>query len=119
MPMTFHDRAGKPVAYTEDDVHIFLYHGVPAGYLYGGSVYSYPGHHLGTLRTGWIRDHTGRCVFFTDEALNSSLPQPAKLAKPPKLLKKPKPPKGPREAPPPRPEDVDEWSERPETFFSS
>ena len=76
-----------------------------------GSVYTYPGRHLGTIRTGWVRDHDGRCVFFTDEALNSSLPQPEKLAKPPKLIKKPKPAKGRRETPPPRPADLDEWSE--------
>ncbi|HBL31293.1 MAG TPA: hypothetical protein DD490_31075 [Acidobacteria bacterium] len=111
MPMTFHDRTGKPAAYTEDDVHIFFYSGAPAGYSFDGAVYTYPGRHLGTIRTGWVRDHDGRCVFFTDEALNSSLPQPEKLAKPPKLIKKPKPAKGRRETPPPRPADLDEWSE--------
>lgn len=118
MPMTFYDRAGKPVAYTEDDVHIFLYSGHPVAYLYNGSVYSYSGRHLGTLRTGWIRDHAGECVFFTDDVMNSGPPLPAKLAKPPKLLKKPKPAKGRREAPPPRAEDSAEWSQHAsETFF--
>lgn len=118
MPMTFYDRSGKTVAYTEDDVHIFLYSGYPVGYLYNGSVYSYSGRHLGMLRTGWIRDHAGACVFFTDEATNGGPPMPAKHVKPPKLLKKPKPLKGRREAPPPRADDTDEWSQHgAETFF--
>lgn len=120
MPMTFYDRSGKPVAYTEDDVHIFLYLGYPAGYLFGGSVYSYSGRHLGTVRTGWIRDHAGNGVFFTDEAMNGGLPLPQKHVKPPKLLKKPKPPKGRRETPPPQAEDTGEWSAHSsETFFIS
>lgn len=120
MPMTFYDRSGKPVAYTEDDVHIFLYSGHPVGYLYDGSFYSYSGRHLGTLRTGWIRDHAGACVFFTDEAMVRALPLPEKLVKPPKLLKKPKPSKERRETPPPRAEETDEWSQSsPETFFIS
>ncbi len=120
MPMTFYDRSGKPVAYTEDDVHIFLYSGYAVGYLYNGSVYSYSGRHLGTLRTGWIRDHAGDCVFFTDEAMSSGPLLPAKLVKPSKLLKKPKPAKGRREAPPPRAEDSAEWSQHAsETFFIS
>jgi hypothetical protein len=119
MPMTFYDRSGKPVAYTEDDVHVFLYSGYPVGYLYDSSVYSYSGRHLGTLRAGWIRDHAGDRVFFTD-AVSSGPPLPSKLVKPPKLLKKPKPAKGRREAPPPRAEDTEEWSAHPvEKFFIS
>src|SRR5215210_6296544 len=110
MPMTFYDRSGKPVAYTEDDVHIFLYSGIPVGYLYNSSVYAYTGRHLGTLRSGWI----------PDEAASGVSPLPPKLVKPRKLLKKPKPPKGSREAPPPRAEDVEEWSQQAgEGFFGS
>jgi hypothetical protein len=119
MPMTFYDRAGKAVAYTEDDVHLFLYSGYPGGYIVDGSVYSYSGRHLGTIRSGWLRDHGGHSVFFTDEAvLASGLEIPEQRLKPPKLLKKPKPPKGRRELPPARPEEADGWSELPtETFF--
>ncbi|HKH50085.1 MAG TPA: hypothetical protein VKM72_35995 [Thermoanaerobaculia bacterium] len=120
MPMTFYDCSGKPVAYTEDDVHIFLYSGIPVGYLYNSSVYAYTGRHLGTLRSGWIRDQAGHGVLFTDEAASGVPPLPPKLVKPRKLLKKPKPPKGSREAPPPRAEDVEEWSQQAgEGFFGS
>ena len=120
MPMTFYERSGRPVAYTEDDVHIFLFSGYPVGYLCDGSVYSYSGRHLGTLRTGWIRDHAGCCVFFTDEAMNGGPALPPKHVKPPKLLKKPKPPKGRRETPPPGADDAAAWSQHAsETFFIS
>lgn len=119
MPMTFYDRAGKAVAYTEDDVHLFLFSGYPVGYIVDGSVYSYSGRHLGTFRAGWLRDHAGACVFFTDEAA-AGLELPEKRVKPPKLLKKPKPPKGRREPAPPWAEDGTEWSELSgETFFIS
>jgi hypothetical protein len=118
MPRTFYDRSGKPVAYTEDEVHIFLYTGYPAGYLYDSAVYSYTGRHLGMLRSGWIRDHTGACVFFTEEATGGGPPLPELQAKPRKLLKKAKPPKGRRETPPPRADDLTEWSgQAAETFF--
>ena len=120
MPMTFYEHSGKPIAYTEDDVHIFLYTGYPVGYLFDDSVYSYSGRHLGTVRMGWIRDHAGNGVFFTDEALNGGPPLPQKQVKPPKLLKKPKPLKGRREAPPPRAEETAEWSAHSsERFFIS
>jgi hypothetical protein len=120
MPMTFYDRSGKAVAYTEDDVHLFLFSGFPVGYLLDGGVYSYSGRHLGTIRAGWLRDPTGACVFFTDGAVEGDLELPPKRAKPPKLLKKPKPPKGRREPAPPRAEDSPGWSElSSETFFIS
>jgi hypothetical protein len=120
MPMSFYDRAGKAVAYTEDDVHIFLYTGHPAGYIADSSIYTYAGRHLGTIRAGWLRDPAGRSVFFTDEAVAAGgLELPEKRVKPPKLLKKPKPPRGRREPAPPRADDGDGWSELPpDTFFS-
>jgi len=119
MPMTFYDRTGKAAAYTEDDVHLFLFSGHAAGYIIDGAVYSYSGRHLGTIRAGWLRDHAGECVFFTEGAVERGLELPEKRVKPPKLLKKPKPPKGRREPAPPRAEDGGGWSElSPETFFS-
>jgi hypothetical protein len=120
MPMTFYDRGGRAVAYTEDDVHVFLYSGHPVGYIVGGSLYSFPGQHLGTLRAGWLRDHAGAGVLCTDEAVEADgLTPPERHVKPPKLLKKTKPAKGPRTPVPIRPEDRAGWSElSPEAFFS-
>jgi hypothetical protein len=120
MSMTFYDRTGRAVAYAEDDVHLFLYSGQPAAYIIDGSVYAYSGRHLGTVRSGRLRDHAGRCVCFTEEAAPAGLELPEKRAKPPKLVKKPKPPKDRRELPPARPDDEDAWSElAAETFFAS
>jgi 4-fold beta flower protein len=121
MPMTFYDRAGKAFAYAEDDVHIFLYTGHPAGYIVDGSVYAFSGRHLGTLRAGWLRDHAGKAVLCTGEAVAADgLEPPLKLDKPPKLLKKPKPAKGHRETAPHRSDDEPGWSETPpEALFGS
>lgn len=123
MPMSFYDRTGRAVAYTEDDVNLFLYSGAPAGYIIDGSVYSYSGRHLGTIRSGWLRDHAGCSVLFTDEAASGGPELPEKRVKPRKQLKKAKPPKEHREPAPPRAEDSSEWSPAfstsPETFFLS
>lgn len=121
MPMSFYDREGKAVAYAEDDVHLFLYSGRPVGYIVEGSLYSFPGRHAGTIRSGWLRDHDGKAVLFTDEATvpASHLSLPEKQDKPRKLLKKTKPPKGRRESPPSRPDEADGWSDLSvETLFS-
>ena len=120
MPITFYDSTGRAVAYAEDDVHVYLYSGRPVAHIIEGSVYTYSGRHLGTLRAGLLRDHAGRCVFFTDDAAAGGSALPEKRLKPPKLLKKPKPPKDRREPAPDRPEEAEGWSElSPETFFTS
>ena len=120
MPITFYDHTGKAVAYAEDDVHVYLYSGRPVAHIIEGSVYTYGGRHLGTLRAGLLRDHAGRRVFFTDDAAADGSVLPEKRLKPPKLLKKPKPPKDHREPAPDRPEDADGWSElSSEAFFTS
>ena len=112
MPMTFYDRTGKAVAYAEDDVHIFLYTGHPVGYIVEGSLYAFSGRHLGTIRSGWIRDSAGQAVLCTDEAVAADgVEPPQKHVKPPKLLKKPKPTKDRRAPAPPRPDDTAGWSE--------
>ncbi|MNL03970.1 hypothetical protein D3C87_1245240 [compost metagenome] len=68
MSLNFYDRAGAPIAYTDDGEHIFTISGRPVAYLYDGSVYSYQGHHLGLMADGVIRDNSGHVAFFTDGA---------------------------------------------------
>ena len=46
MSLTFYDSSGKPVAYTEDGTHIYLFSGEPVAYLDNESVYSFSGKHL-------------------------------------------------------------------------
>lgn len=47
MILNFYDRDRKPIVYTDDDEHLYAYCGRPVAYFYEGSVYSYPGRHLG------------------------------------------------------------------------
>ena len=60
---------GRPVAYLDDDGEsIYLWDGTPCGWLSEDSIYAYSGKFLGWLWDGWIRDTSGDCVFFTDQA---------------------------------------------------
>lgn len=64
-----YDADGSAEAYIDADGAIYLYSGRPVGWLdESGNVYAYSGRHLGVLANGWIRDHVGGCVYFTDDA---------------------------------------------------
>jgi hypothetical protein len=66
--VVFYDRNGDPVAYTDDGEYVYLFNGSAVGHLVRDSVYAYDGTHLGWFIDGWIRDHDGHCVYFTDDA---------------------------------------------------
>ncbi len=68
MSITFFNKRGTPIAYTEDNCNIFLFGGEPVAYIYGNSVYHYNGKHLGFFKDGWIRDNRGFCVLFSRDA---------------------------------------------------
>jgi len=87
MELTFYDRYGKPVAYTEDNIHIHLFDGGAVAYISGDSIYSYSGKHLGFFEDGWVRDHSGDCVFFTETARGSGPVKPVKSIKSVKSVK--------------------------------
>lgn len=97
--MTFYNSSGKPIAYLADDgEHIFLFNGKPVAYLYDEAVYGFNGHHLGWCENGWVRDLSGRCVFFTEEATGGGPVKPVKHVKPVKGVKHVKPVKSARQA---------------------
>ena len=50
--MTFYNKNGKPIAYTEDNEHIYLFTGQPVAYFYGDAVYGFNGHHIGWFENG-------------------------------------------------------------------
>lgn len=110
MELTFYESNGKPVAYTEDGVHIYLFSGEPVAYLDEGSVYSFSGKHLGRFEKGWIRDNNGDCVFFTEVATGGPM-KPMKIMKPIKSMKQMKQMKSMKEIRPMRPMDSLSWSE--------
>lgn len=95
--MTFYDRNGKPVAYTEDDIHIYLFSGKPVAYCVDNAIYSFGGRHMGWFENGWIRDLHGACAFFTENAVGSGPMKPMKQMKPMKCMKQMKPMKAMRE----------------------
>jgi hypothetical protein len=68
MSITFYDRSGVPVAYSDDGTHVFLYSGDPVAYLEDEAMYAYRGELLGWFEEGWLRDKDGHCVAFSDHA---------------------------------------------------
>ena len=108
--MTFYNRTGKPVAYTEDDTHVFLFTGEPVAYFVENAVYGFNGKHLGWFYNGWIRDLNGRCVFFSEEASGGPA-KPARHARPAKNAKHAKPAKAAKQARRARAAFGPSWSE--------
>ena len=91
--LTFYDRTGKPIAYTEDGEHIYLFAGKPVAYIYENTVYGFNGHQFGWFENGWIRDLNGSCVFYCENATGGPV-KPIKQIKPIKGIKNIKPIKG-------------------------
>jgi 4-fold beta-flower domain-containing protein len=118
MSLTFFDQSGTPVAYSDDLVHIYLFDGEPVAYLAGGQhVYAYSGEHLGWLHEGWILDHNGNHVFFTERAGGGPI-KPLKALKPLKGIKGIRSIKGVRSIPPLKPLRSLSWSDlEGESFF--
>jgi hypothetical protein len=85
--MTFYNKNGNPIAYTDDHVHIYLFSGKPAAYLDEDTVYGFNGKHIGWFENGWIRDLNGACVFFTESSTDSGLVKPVKHICPVKCVK--------------------------------
>lgn len=88
--LTFYNRNGKPIAYTEDGEHIFLFSGKPVAYLSQETIYGYNGKQFGWFDNGWIRDKRGMCVFFSENATGGPI-APIKQIKPIKSVKQIKP----------------------------
>ncbi|SFO29965.1 hypothetical protein SAMN04487831_11745 [Pseudobutyrivibrio sp. UC1225] len=97
--MIFYDSHGRPIAYTEDAKHIFLFNGRPVAYLHNDLVYSFHGKQLGRINNGWVRDLHGGCVFFTEVAQGGGPAKPAKHTTPAKGAKYALPAKAARHAP--------------------
>lgn len=87
MEFTLYDDGGRPVAYCDDGRHLYAFNGSALAYLDGDSVYAFPGQHLGWWDRGWVRDHDGACVFFTDAPGGPGPPLPIPQTPPPKVPK--------------------------------
>lgn len=109
--MVFYDFHGKATAYTEDDVHLYLFTGEPVAYFEGNAVYGYNGRQFGWFENGWIRDLKGHCVFFSENATGSGPVKPLKQLKPLKSLKQLRPLKALRELKHLKPLNSLSWSQ--------
>lgn len=108
--ITFYNQHGKPIAYSKDGIHIYLFNGTPVAYFHRESVYGYNGKHLGRFVNGWVRDNNGYCVFFTEEATGSGPVKPVKQIKPIKSVRSIKPIKSVRQIKPIKPISTSSWS---------
>jgi len=112
MESTFYDLEGRPVAYCDDGRHVYAFSGLPLAYVEGDSVYAFDGQHLGWWDRGWVRDHQGAWVFFTESAISEGGALPVRHPRPAKSFKNAPPPRVPRRVKPVRPADGLGWSLR-------
>ena len=109
MEKTFYDRSGRPVAYSDDGINIHRFSGHAIGHIHEESIYDYSGKHLGWFADGWVRDPSGRCVMFTDEAKGGPL-IPWTSKQPTKIVKQNPPAKGVRKAKPRERKVLNAWA---------
>ena len=109
--LVFWDGAGQVVARKdEDDDVIFLWTGEPVAIVDDESVFAFDGRHLGWFLDGWIRDHAGDCVYFTDDASGGAR-RPHRRPRPARGARRPRPRRLARQARPARSARTTRWSE--------
>jgi hypothetical protein len=116
--ITFYDRSGKAVAYSEDRVHVHLFSGESVAYLDSEALYSYRGELMGWFEDGWLRDKDGRCIAYSEQATGGP-PQPVKGRRPSESLKQSVPIEQRQDPRSLRPIHSNAWSSQTaEEFFS-
>jgi hypothetical protein len=108
--LVFIDRLGDAVAYkaADDDV-VFLWSGTAIAIIDEESVLAFNGRRLGWFVDGWIRDHKGACVYFTDGAMGG-MARPARKARAARGARRARPARGARRARPARAANRQAWS---------
>ena len=110
MLMVFYDNHGRPTAYTEDGTHIYLFTGQPVAYFSREAVYGFNGRLLGWFSDGWIRDLSGNCVFYSENATGCGPSKPSKCSCPSKSSKASMPSKASMQSRCSRASDKTGWS---------
>ena len=95
--MTLYDAHGRPTAYSDDGVSIYLFTGRPVAYIVGNAVFAFSGKHLGWWQNGWLRDPAGAISFFSESATGAGLVKPVTGVTPVKAVKAVEPVKGVRQ----------------------
>ena len=115
---TLYDRSGSAIAYIHDDgMSVYLYDGKPVAWIDGDSMYAYSGAHIGWFESGWVRDHSGRCVLFCAHATGGGPARPARHARPARGARQARPARGARRARPARAARSSSWSHLTGTCF--
>jgi hypothetical protein len=117
MKFALYDAGGCAVAYCDHGRHLYAFQGAALAYVDGDSIYAFHGEHLGWWDHGWVRDHDGACVFFTELAVGEGPALPPRQERPAKAAKQ-----APRHIAyslpkPPRAHDVPSWSPRSGMLF--
>jgi hypothetical protein len=109
--LVFSDSRGHVVALKDDDDDVVcLWGGAPVAILGTASVYGFDGRHLGWFVEGWIRDHDGACVYYTDDAIGGPV-RPARRTRPARGTRKARPSRKARQPPPLRRPNRRVWSD--------
>lgn len=116
--LNFYNENGKPIVYTDDNVHLFSFSGKPVAYFSGNLIYTFDGRHIGFFIDGWIRDLNGYCVFFSENAIGGVF-KPFKQFLPFKAFKQFLPFKSFRQYPYPIPFKRNAWSRYSDINFFS
>lgn len=108
MTLTFFNKIGKAVWYTNSKKDIFSFSGIPVGYIQNDSIYAYFGSHLAWFSDGLILNHSGEVLFFTKNAVGGPA-KPALQSIPNKLIPQTPPNKRSRASPPTFPPKRNSW----------
>ena len=118
MTLTFFNKTGKAVLFTNNKNDIFLFNGIPIGYIQNDSVYAYFGTHLTWLVDGWILNHNGEAMFFTKNAIGGPR-RPAQQSIPNKPTAQTPPNKRTRASPPSIPPKRNSWGNTLDDLFNT
>jgi hypothetical protein len=108
--VVLYNQHGLAVAYLhDDDKHLYLFDGTPAGYVRNDFIYGYNGRYLGWIFRGWYYDRSGHPGFFTVGA-SGGPGRPARGVTPVRGVRQVRPVKQVRQVRPVRPARSLAWS---------
>lgn len=107
--LVFFDSRGAAVAFMDADDVIITWDGRPAAIIDGAAVFQFDGRHAGWFLDGWIRDHQGGAVYFTDHATGGPV-RPVRHVRGVRGIRGVRPARGARQAQPVRPVRRTSWS---------
>lgn len=115
--MNFYDSNGNPIAYANEEGQIFLFDGRTIAYVQEESVYSYSGNHSGWFEDGWLIDHDGNHVLFSENSQGGPNTPMTKMPPMPAMPQMPPMPEMPEMPSMPPTRNLNWSSQSPQEFF--